>query len=138
MLIQRAGVGTIPPPGFTAPPWALLVRQWNANPAPSSFTVTLGPSTVILGHDDSEAADHLAEVEGDVEGHEFGWDNESPERTVNVGMFRVGWRPVSNGEFEKFWRREGKGVVSMPKSWVVEGEEVKVGFSSEWFYFGFY
>ena len=57
MLIQRAGTGTLPPPGFTTPPWKTLVQQWNSIPNPSSRTVTLGPDTLVMGHDDSEADD---------------------------------------------------------------------------------
>ncbi|KAL1710676.1 C-type lectin protein [Schizophyllum commune] len=141
MLIQRAGTGTLPPPGFTPPPWDLLKAQWDATPAPTTPTVTLGPATITLGHDDSEGEDfgrergddesqHAEEVarqytEDEIVNHEFGWDNESPARAVEVGAFRAEWRPVTNGEFEAYWRRS-EGKVPMPKSWVEEDGEVKV------------
>lgn len=124
--MQRAGTGTLPPPGFTAPPWDLLVRQWHLTPPPCTLTVTLGPTTVVLGHDDSEAEDKLQDVSEDIEGHTFGWDNESPRRKVEVGAFRVDWRPVSNGEFEAFWKGSGRDKVGMPMSWVEEDGVVKV------------
>jgi formylglycine-generating enzyme required for sulfatase activity len=125
MLIQRAGSGTLPPPGFIAPPWKLLTQQWNTNPAPSTSTVTLGPAIVSLGHEDSEGDDFLDGVTEDVEGHVFGWDNESPERKVEVGAFRVDWRPVSNRDFEVFWRENGATQLGMPGSWVEEDGQIK-------------
>lgn len=124
MLIQRAGTGTLPPPGFTVPPWSLLAAQWDSIPEPVEKTVEVGPAEVALGHDDSEADDSLVGELVDLQ-HELGWDNESPRRVVEVGRFRADWRPVCNGEFEKFWK-EAEGTVEMPKSWVLEEGEVKV------------
>ncbi|KAF8221072.1 hypothetical protein L208DRAFT_1415679 [Tricholoma matsutake] len=126
MLIQRAGTGTLPPPGFLSPSWELLLQQWNSIPAPSNTTVTLGPVAVTLGHADCEGEDKLEGIAEDIDGHIFGWDNESPERKVDVGVFRVDWRPVSNCEFETFWRAEGAGKLGMPGSWVEEDGEIKV------------
>ncbi|KAI1792532.1 C-type lectin protein [Ganoderma leucocontextum] len=123
MLIQRAGTGMLPPPGFAPPPWAALAAQWDAAPAPDTPTVTLGPCTLTLGHDDQEPDDLLPTVEHDVAAHEFGWDNESPARAVDVGAFRIDWRPVTNGAFEAFWRGAGHGVVDMPASWVEDEDE---------------
>lgn len=127
MLIQRAGSGTLPPPGFTTPPWASLVEQWaQETPALSEATTELGPATITLGHDDSEADDFAAEFREAVNGHEFGWDNESPPRAVNIEKFKIDWRPVSNGEFYAFWAGKGAPNVKMPKSWVREDGIVKV------------
>ena len=129
MLIQRAGTGTLPPPGFSTPPWSSLSDQWaRLTPALASTTTTLGPTLITLGHDDSEAVDMLPEFIHDIDGHEFGWDNESPKRAVEVGKFRIDWRPVSNAEFCTFWRGEGQGKVDMPKSWVDVDGSVKVCF----------
>ncbi|KAL1723779.1 C-type lectin protein [Schizophyllum commune] len=145
MLIQRAGTGTLPPPGFTPPPWDFLKAQWDAMPAPATPTAKLGPATITLGHDDSEGEDFLRQyaekdgqnaedksaqekglyTEDEIVNHEFGWDNESPARATHVGAFRAEWRPVTNGEFEAYWRKSD-GKVPMPKSWVEEEGEVKV------------
>ena len=127
MLIQRAGTGVLPPPGFSIPPWAQLAAQWDAIPATATSTVTLGPATLTLGHDDAESSDDSIRPE-DIPGHEFGWDNESPARAVHVGAFRAEWRPVTNGEFEAYWRGAGKGRVEMPASWVEDAasREVRV------------
>ena len=132
MLIQRAGTGTLPPPGFTAPPWEILMRQWSTIPPPSTQTVLVGPATLSLGHHDSEADDQNLRVVEDVKGHTFGWDNESPERHVTVGAFKAEWRPISNHEFLQFWMGEGKNLgVQMPTSWTVaEDGDIKVSFLS--------
>ncbi|KAJ3569595.1 hypothetical protein NP233_g4946 [Leucocoprinus birnbaumii] len=123
MLLQRAGSGTRPPFGFTQPPWHILSSQWSHVPLPSTSTVTVGPSKVTLGHSDSEALDKLPSHMHDVHDHVFGWDNESPARTVDVKQIKVEWRPVTNGEFEAFMLEgKGKGVVSMPKSWIQDSD----------------
>lgn len=126
MLIQRAGTGTLPPTGFVVPPWELLKLQWDATPAPSTESVVLGPTTLTLGHDDSEADDFLPGTELEVERRQYGWDNESPGRQVEVGRFRAAWRPVTNKEFLAFWRA---GKAELPKSWVDEDGEIKVTYS---------
>lgn len=122
MLLQRAGTGTIPPSGFIRPNWDVLVKSWDAAPEPESPTVQLGPTTVTLGHDDDEADDHLLYTPD----HAFGWDNEHPQRQVNVGKFRIDWRPVTNGEFYLFYLAEGKGLVQRPESWVEVAGELQV------------
>lgn len=126
MLIQRAGTGTLPPPGFTSPAWPLLAAQWDMVPSPDSSAVTLGPVDIVLGHQDSEADDTHPDLIENVDGHTFGWDNESPPRRIHVGKFRADWRPISNGDFERFYNGEGRGKVSVPKSWVEENGEFKV------------
>lgn len=122
MLLQRAGTGTIPPSGFIRPNWDVLVKSWDAAPEPESPTVQLGPTAVTLGHDDDEADDHLLYTPD----HAFGWDNEHPQRQVNVGKFRIDWRPVTNGEFYLFVLAEGKGLVQRPESWVEVGGDLQV------------
>ena len=133
MLLQRAGSGTLPPSDFTTPPWASLAEDWNATPAPQPKTVTLGPATVSLGHDDNEADDD--NPRSIVEGHEFGWDNEHPKRQVDIGRFKIEWRPVTNIEFYKFYTGAGHGKVSFPASWVDDSGIIKVrAFLIKWMY----
>lgn len=129
MLIQRAGTSgesTIPPHGFVTPPWASLSDSWKLTPPTVSQTVILGPDTVILGHDDVESDDDSAT---DIKSHEFGWDNESPKREVQVDPFRIEWRPVTNGQFYQFFCGEGKNLVEFPASWVEDDEGIKVSVS---------
>ena len=127
MLLQRAGSGTRPPYGFTQPPWQILSSQWSHAPLPSTVTVTIGPSTVTLGHNDSETLDKQLSHMYDVRDHVFGWDNESPAHTVYVQHFKAEWRPVTNGEFKIFLEGDGKGIVDIPRSWIQESDgEYKV------------
>ncbi|KAG6895451.1 hypothetical protein C0992_001173 [Termitomyces sp. T32_za158] len=126
MLIQRAGTGTFPPPGFTAPTWEILTQQWDVAPVPLTPSVVLGPATVLLGHQDSEGDDVLLGIAEDADNHVFGWDNESPERKFEVVSFRAEWRPVTNGEFEAFWRKRGAHFSDIPASWVCDDGKLKV------------
>jgi formylglycine-generating enzyme required for sulfatase activity len=123
MLLQRAGTGTVPPPGFTVPPWESLASAWDSAPEAAIPTVTLGPTTISLGHHDLEADDTEPQTMYDFQDHEFGWDNEHGIREVQVGKFRVETRPITNGEFYEFYTGAGKGKVDLPASWVeVDGE----------------
>jgi len=123
MLIQRAGTGVLPPPGFVTPPWEALSAQWDATyTSPPVPTVTLGPSTITLGHEDCEGNDFDEEVRDQVEGHQFGWDNESPSRRVEVGKFRVAWRPITNGDFHAWWMNRKE--IGLPPSWVEDEQGV--------------
>ncbi|KZT64249.1 DUF323 domain-containing protein [Daedalea quercina L-15889] len=122
MLLQRAGTGTIPPTGFSPPTWSILADSWDHAPKPQNHTVTLGPTTFTIGHDDDEADD----ASTDVAMHEFGWDNEHPKRQVHVGAFKIEWRPVTNGEFYEYYVGKGKDVCKFPASWVDINGEIHV------------
>ena len=74
------------------------------------------------GGDDQEPADLDEPFDA---AHEFGWDNESPPRVVQVKRVRMEWRPISNVEYFEFWTTK-KDEVEMPKSWVLEDGVVKV------------
>jgi formylglycine-generating enzyme required for sulfatase activity len=126
MLLQRAGTGTIPPPGFAVPPWSSLAIGWNSAPEPKNDTVMLGPEIVTLGHDDPEADDNDPGKSMDVAAHEFGWDNEHPKSTTYVEQFRISWRPVTNGQFYDFYKGPGKGKVQLPASWVEDCHGIQV------------
>lgn len=121
-LLRTVDKGTLPPSGFSPPLWNFLAEGWDKAPLPPSPTVTLGPETIILGHDDSENDDDSKEVEN----HEFGWDNEHPQRQVEVEEFRIEWRPISNGDFYEFYTSGGSGKVAFPKSWCMVDDEVCV------------
>ena len=127
MLLRTVGRGTLHPSGFTPPPWSALTGGWDKAALPPSPTVTLGPETIILGHDDSENDDASMEVKD----HEFGWDNEHPQRQVDVGEFRIEWRPISNGDFYEFYNSGGSSKVAFPQSWCTVNDEVCVRLSLE-------
>ncbi|TFK52328.1 DUF323 domain-containing protein [Heliocybe sulcata] len=126
MLFQRAGTGTIPPPGFTPPHWESLAAAWESAPQPSEASVVLGPATVSLGIDDPEAGGKDPAEAQQVEGHVFGWDNEHPKRDVRVEQFRIEWRPVTNGQFYEFYQATGRDKVKFPASWVRVGGDIQV------------
>ncbi|KAL4263281.1 EgtD Methyltransferase Superfamily protein [Pleurotus pulmonarius] len=127
MLLQAAGNGTIPPPGFTPPPWSSLSANWNALPPLEVTAVTLGPETVTLGHDDDEKEDEEPAFASDVKDHEFGWDNENPKRQVEVKQFKIEWRPVTNGQFYEFYKEHKDGLtLQLPASWVERDDKMMV------------
>lgn len=129
MLIQRAGTGTLPPPGFAPPPWDALVAAWDASVrSPYTPTVTLGPATITLGHNDCEGDDLDPAMAHDVAGHTFGWDNESPQRAVTVGCVRMAWQPITNAEYLAFWKKAERDEdgAEFPASWVSTDMDVHV------------
>lgn len=133
MLLQRAGTGTIPPPDFSPPHWESLAAQWQAAPKPAVPTVEIGPVTVTLGVDDTEAEDNDPVKRYDFAGHVFGWDNESPSRQAEVKAFRIDWRPVTNGEFYEFYKGVAHGKVKFPASWEDRGGDICVSLFSATF-----
>nr|BBF98358.1 putative ergothioneine biosynthesis protein 1 [Pleurotus citrinopileatus] len=127
MLFQAAGNGTIPPQGFTRPPWKSLAANWSAAPKIQDTTVVLGPETITLGHDDSEDQDDDPAYAHDAKDHEFGWDNERPKRQVHVGQFKIEWRPVTNGQFLEFYQtHKDRDGIQYPASWVEKDGETMV------------
>ena len=113
ILIQRAGTGTIPPPDFIPPPWESLAASWNAAPKPTSPTVVVEATTLTIGIDDLESEDSDPVKSLKVNGHVFGWDNESPKREVAVDAFRIDWRLITNGEFFEFYKRATEATDSL-------------------------
>jgi formylglycine-generating enzyme required for sulfatase activity len=131
MLLQKAGDegGTLAPPGVS-PPWIALPNSSSSvetSAPPDPLTVTLGPETVHLGHVDLEAEDTLEENHpkddqdfANMKKWEFGWDNESSTRIVEVKKFKISKKCVTNTEYRKFFLDEKqKGRERpVPKSWV--------------------
>ena len=74
-----------------------------------------------MGHDDTESDDLLHETAASIEGHNFGWDNESPRREVYVHPFKAEWRPITNNEFLAFYLSQS-GKIPMPPSWVQDAD----------------
>lgn len=131
MLIQKAESncsGTLPPPGIHTPVWGELVRQWSAIPLPVHVSVELGPEVISVGRDDCELDDYTAGEALDVKSHDFGWDNENPRRQVEVGKFKVDFRPITVNDFYNFWVGGTDEKVSsiLPANWVDDAGEIKV------------
>ena len=108
--------------------WDELVKQWNALPAPVHLSIELGPGAIVIGRDDSELDDLTTDDDSDLKSHEFGWDNESPCRQVEVGRFKVDFRPITVKEFYEFWVGGADERVSnnLPANWVEDGGQIKV------------
>lgn len=112
-----------PAPGFTTPDWQSLKSQWRAQVDAEhrnidNTIITYPESTVEIGHDDF---DHLDKQTPYDPAHTFGWDNESPKRTLKVPSFKISLLPISNGDYLKFW--EGKTQTEqkelLPGSWAI-------------------
>jgi L-histidine Nalpha-methyltransferase / hercynylcysteine S-oxide synthase len=127
MLIQKAGEenGTLPPPGYVPPSWSILAKSTEWSQDIVAETNTIGPHTISYGHNDVEELD---EVQGSTtrDVNEYGWDNESPQRYLNVKKCRIETTPVLNGQFYEFWVKEGKKA-ALPALWSLSGSgEVEV------------
>jgi formylglycine-generating enzyme required for sulfatase activity len=107
--------------------WAELVKQWNVIPTPVHPSVTLGPEVIVVGRDDNELDDHTDD-NSRANYHNFGWDNESPCRNVEVGRFKVEFRPITVKEFYEFWvgGADERVSVNLPANWVEDGRKIKV------------
>lgn len=130
MVVQKTASdvsGTLRPPGIRAPVWAELVKQWNIIPIPARPSVELGPEVIVVGRDDNELHDHM-DNNSRANSYDFGWDNESPCRKVDVGRFRVEFRPIAVKEFYEFWvgSTDDRSSVDLPANWVEDGHEIKV------------
>lgn len=75
---------------------------------------------VVIGHDDDETAD----ASDATPVHEFGWDNEHPQRTVDVSAFRIQTRPVTNGEYLAFLKDTRS--TAWPASWIEHSQKLCV------------
>jgi hypothetical protein len=96
MLLQSPE--TLPPPGFTAPPWASLARLWDAQHARDQdepACVSLGPTRVSLGIHDVESEDVQYPDARGWEKHVFGWDLENGKHDAEVGRIKMS-RPSSS------------------------------------------
>jgi len=82
-----------------------------------------GPEMVSVGRDDCGVGDYIVGERKDVKSHDFWWDNENPCRQVEIGRFRVGFRPIPIKEFCEFWVG---GVNVLPANWVEDDGEIKV------------
>lgn len=119
MLIQSPNV--LPPKGIAQPSWKLFMRS-NAlpllTPLSESPLMQLPGGTISLGHDDHESLDHKSKE------HEFGWDNESPERQVSIAAFDIQTRPVTNGEYFQFLQDTQADFI--PASWLKQDDQIFV------------
>ena len=114
------------PPGFATPDWVYLSAQWDAEVAAEqrdtrSQVIKFEASDIDVGHDDFEHLDAQTAYDA---GHEFGWDNESPKRKVQVDSFHISLLPISNADYLRFFEESGRPDKLLPGSWVrLSGDE---------------
>lgn len=109
-----------PAPHFIKPDWEVLRHQWDIQVAeerrPTRATiVALDKSTITIGHDDHDWEDKDTPYDS---AHTFGWDNETPQRTVEVPSFKISLLPISNADYLEFYEKSDKGAALMPGSWI--------------------
>lgn len=119
MLVQSPNV--IPPEGVATPSWKIASRtskHISISPLSEAPTLKIHQGSVTLGHNDSESSD-LLNNRGRNSLQEFGWDNENPERQVDVADFEIQIRPVTNGEYYAYLEETHQND-AIPFSWIVQ------------------
>ena len=107
MLLQSDR--TLPPAGV-APDFEALREQAREAAVPNQW-ISIPASTINVGLDDPENDDGPDRF--------FGWDNEKPQRVVDVSAFEAQARPLTNEDYARYLCQTGQDA--MPASWVSEG-----------------
>lgn len=111
-------------PGFSTPDWKALSAQWARQVASESrltrkLVADYSASSFSVGHDDF---DHLDASSAYSPVDTYGWDNESPKRSVSVPGFSISLLPISNADYLRFFRAQGEKREFMPGSWMKLGD----------------
>ena len=106
MLLQSDR--TLPPPGV-APNFVALGQQAR-KAAVSNQWINIPASTVNVGLEDPENDEGPDRY--------FGWDNEKPQRLVNVPAFEAQARPLTNEDYACYLYHTGQDAI--PASWISE------------------
>lgn len=106
MLLQSDK--TVPPPG-KRPDFEALAAQAQKDALPNSW-VGVPASRITVGLDDPKNHEGPDQY--------FGWDNEKPERQVDVQGFEAKARPISNEEYARFLTETPSGKI--PASWALD------------------
>ncbi|KAJ3333222.1 hypothetical protein HDU76_010380 [Blyttiomyces sp. JEL0837] len=131
MLIQSPDV--LPPAGFMKPLY--LDAKIAPRPVDPASLISVGaiPEGVVFGHEDPENDEYPSTIE-ELGSHDFGWDNERPERRSEaVKAFKLQSRSVTVYEYRRFlvsvqYKKSGDGVSLVPASWNDEATHVKTAF----------
>ena len=106
MLLQSDR--TLPPPGV-APDFVALGKQAREASVPNQW-IPIPASTIKVGLEDPENDDGPDQF--------FGWDNEKPQRLVDVPAFEAQARPLTNEDYARYLYHTGQEAV--PASWFSE------------------
>lgn len=107
MLLQSDR--TLPPPGV-APDFVALGKQAREAAIPNQW-IPIPASTINVGLEDPE--------NDDGPNRHFGWDNEKPQRLLDVPAFEAQARPLTNEDYARYLYHTGQDAV--PVSWISEG-----------------
>ncbi|RCI06706.1 hypothetical protein CU098_013766, partial [Rhizopus stolonifer] len=110
MLVQSPHI--LPPKGVALPSWKLYNHPKQLAPLAEAPLMQLPAGTVVLGHHDHESSD----LSNNTLNVQFGWDNEHPERQVQVGAYQIQTRPVTNGEYYQYLQDTKSNA--LPASWL--------------------
>ena len=103
MLLQSDK--TRPPPGVT-PDFEILAKQAREAAVPNEW-IRVPASTISVGMNDPENDEGPDRY--------FGWDNEKPQRTVDVPAFEAQARPLTNEDYARFLDHTSQD--KLPASW---------------------
>ncbi|KAK4693243.1 L-histidine Nalpha-methyltransferase / hercynylcysteine S-oxide synthase, partial [Lecanoromycetidae sp. Uapishka_2] len=109
MLLQSDK--TRPPPGGT-PDFEVLAKKASEAAVPNDW-IKVPASTINIGMNDPENDEGPDRY--------FGWDNEKPQRTINVPAFEAQARPLTNEDYALFL--EQTNDQSIPASWMLKERE---------------
>lgn len=115
MLLQSDRIA--PPPLLAAPDFKLMSSQAKMRAVPNEW-FTVPRTRVSIGLDDEPSANRVPK-------HSFGWDNEKPNREVDVPAFSAKARPITNGEYAAYL--EQNYINTIPSSWVAKPAEMVRG-----------
>ncbi|GAA99435.1 uncharacterized protein L969DRAFT_93896 [Mixia osmundae IAM 14324] len=117
-MLAQIGDRINAPAGFAEPDWSALAKRWDDSVTAEgdlrSSEVSFEATELEYGHDDDDSAD--ADIDYDA-AHEFGWDNESPVRRVQVDSFSISLLPISNLEYSSFVQTQSDATL-IPSSWI--------------------
>ncbi|KAL7009977.1 hypothetical protein EMMF5_000886 [Cystobasidiomycetes sp. EMM_F5] len=106
-------------PSFSICDFKQLTEMWNLEVAleqrdTRALVTSFGQSTIEIGHDDFDHLDSQTKYDPS---HTFGWDNESPKRSVVVAAFNISLLPISNEDYRVFFEKSGSPRSLLPGSW---------------------
>jgi formylglycine-generating enzyme required for sulfatase activity len=104
MLIQSER--TLPPLGVVRPDFQAMSREAATKAVPNKL-IDIPARKITLGLNDDDKDTKTKRY--------FGWDNEKPQRYIDVHAFVVQARPITNGEYAKYL--EAIGSNKLPASW---------------------
>lgn len=123
-MLQQSAT-TRHPSACSPPQWAALAEVWKSQQQENKVILVSG-AEVSLGHIDSEKDDEAFPTAKGWETHEFGWDNEHPQISVNVKPFKVDALPITNAEYLQYLKQGAEEKKKIPASWIDVDGETKV------------